>query len=160
MEIEVVKLRDLHAHLLATDKAYAEAAREVDAAQSLADRVVALRVGAGLTQAQLAKKAGISQPRLSKLESGVDNPTLDTLERVGDALGVRLDYTSAQMSLPLLTVSVGSAADTGPLATTGNGILTAAETQKMPASSMNSITTAAMDFLYAEAAFAAYADAA
>jgi transcriptional regulator with XRE-family HTH domain/predicted RNase H-like HicB family nuclease len=48
------------------------------------------RHAAGFTQAELARRAGLSQPQLAKLESPDSNPTLDTLDRVAEALGVRL----------------------------------------------------------------------
>jgi transcriptional regulator with XRE-family HTH domain len=122
MEVEAtVRLQDRHRRKLSTDREYAQAAREVDAAQTLADRVVALRVGAGLTQAQLAKKAGISQPHVSRLEAGIDNPTLDTLERVGSALGVTLDYTPAQLPLNLMTLwTAADQTSAGPFSTTAD----------------------------------------
>jgi transcriptional regulator with XRE-family HTH domain len=116
-----MKLRDWHAHRVATDPEYARAAREIDAAQTLADRVVALRVAARLTQHQLAKKAGITQPRLSRLEAGIDNPTLETLERIGIALGVTLDFTPAQLPLNLMTLwNAADQTSAGPFATTAD----------------------------------------
>jgi DNA-binding XRE family transcriptional regulator/predicted RNase H-like HicB family nuclease len=44
----------------------------------------------GLTQAELARQAGISPQMLSKLEDPDHNPTLESLEKVARALGVRL----------------------------------------------------------------------
>jgi transcriptional regulator with XRE-family HTH domain len=48
------------------------------------------RQDAGLTQSELAKRAGISQQMSSRLEDPDHNPTLETLEKVAGALGVRL----------------------------------------------------------------------
>jgi antitoxin HicB len=49
------------------------------------------RQDAGLTQAALAKKVGIGQPQIAKLERPGSNPSLKTLDRVTRALGARLD---------------------------------------------------------------------
>jgi ribosome-binding protein aMBF1 (putative translation factor) len=50
------------------------------------------RVKAGLTQAQLAKKAQSSQVVIARLESGTDQrvPSLDLLERIASALKAKL----------------------------------------------------------------------
>lgn len=46
---------------------------------------------AGITQKELAKKCGMSQPTLSKLLSGFSNPTILSLERIANALGLKLE---------------------------------------------------------------------
>jgi predicted RNase H-like HicB family nuclease/DNA-binding XRE family transcriptional regulator len=48
------------------------------------------RVDAGLSQAKLARRAGVSQQAIAKLEHPDSNPTIATLERVARALGTRL----------------------------------------------------------------------
>lgn len=49
------------------------------------------RKQAGLTQAEVARRTGLSQPVVARLEDPDHNPTLDTLERVAAALGTRLE---------------------------------------------------------------------
>ncbi|TMB29101.1 MAG: helix-turn-helix transcriptional regulator [Deltaproteobacteria bacterium] len=49
----------------------------------------------GLTQAELAKLAGVSQPAIAQLESPDSNPTIDTLNRVARAMGVEIDFRSS-----------------------------------------------------------------
>lgn len=47
----------------------------------------------GLTQRELAARVGVSQQQIAKLENPDANPTLGTLEKVAEALGLRLDVT-------------------------------------------------------------------
>lgn len=41
-----------------------------------------------LSQEDVAAKTGLSVPSLSEIERGIANPTLQTLEKIADALGV------------------------------------------------------------------------
>ena len=49
------------------------------------------RHDAGLTQAQLAARAGVSQQHVAKLERPGSNPSIATLHKIAEALGVRLE---------------------------------------------------------------------
>jgi DNA-binding XRE family transcriptional regulator/predicted RNase H-like HicB family nuclease len=49
------------------------------------------RQAAGLTQAQLARRVGVSQQQVAKLERPGANPSIATLSKVADALGVRVE---------------------------------------------------------------------
>ena len=49
------------------------------------------RLRAGLTQEELSKKAGISQPALARIEAGRVRPRIDTIERLLDACGMSLE---------------------------------------------------------------------
>jgi ribosome-binding protein aMBF1 (putative translation factor) len=51
-------------------------------------RIRERRLSAGLTQEQLAAKAGLPQSHISRLESGQHSPTAKTLEKIASALGV------------------------------------------------------------------------
>ncbi len=44
----------------------------------------------GLTQKQLAERTGIAQSDISKLETGNANPSLKTLQRLANGMGMKL----------------------------------------------------------------------
>jgi DNA-binding XRE family transcriptional regulator len=50
-------------------------------------RIKELRVVAGLTQTELAERAGLPQSHISRLESGKHSPSRVTLEKIAGALG-------------------------------------------------------------------------
>ena len=56
----------------------------------LASAVIDVRNRAGLTQEELARKMGTTQPVVARLESGRSRPSMRTLERLADATGSRL----------------------------------------------------------------------
>ena len=58
-----------------------------------AHAVAAARAEAELSQKQLADLCGIDQSDISKIERGVANPSVATLERIAQALGGRLSIT-------------------------------------------------------------------
>lgn len=66
------------------------ARRRRDLAERLGKQIVGLREEAGVTQAQLARCAGISQSHLWVVEAGEANPSFDVLLRVGTCLGADL----------------------------------------------------------------------
>ena len=65
----------------------------------VAQTVAAARAQSGLSQTQLAALTGIDQSDLSKIERGVSNPSVSTLERIAKALGgnllIRIQLPSA-----------------------------------------------------------------
>ena len=52
--------------------------------------VLSARARAGLSQKELSELSGIDQSDISKIERGVANPSVATLERIAAALGGRL----------------------------------------------------------------------
>ena len=65
---------------------YAEARRAFLIGQAVRERRLAL----GLSQAELATRAGMTQPALSRLEAGGVVPTIPLLERISMALDAEL----------------------------------------------------------------------
>jgi transcriptional regulator with XRE-family HTH domain len=67
----------------------------VDASSSLRDA----RRRSGLTQAELARRAGTSQATISAYEHGRKEPSVETLGRLLAACGVRLTAVPAAMAV-------------------------------------------------------------
>lgn len=55
-----------------------------------ANALSAARAIAGISQAELAARAGIDQSDISKIERGTANPSVTTLGRLADAMGMEL----------------------------------------------------------------------
>ena len=54
----------------------------------LGARLRELRLAAGLTQAELARRTGIHRPNIARVEAGRHTPSLETLSRMATAIGV------------------------------------------------------------------------
>lgn len=74
-------------------KTVRQAAFPVHSASALA--VASARAKAGISQKKLAEKANIDQSDLSKIERGIANPSVSTLERIATALGGTLSISIA-----------------------------------------------------------------
>jgi transcriptional regulator with XRE-family HTH domain len=57
--------------------------------EDFARRIRALRSSRGISQAELARAAGLSRGYLSRVEIGMQSPTLEVIERLAAALKVR-----------------------------------------------------------------------
>jgi len=62
----------------------------VERRRALASRLRSARGRAGLTQEQLADRAGVTTEHLQRLERGVGNPTLATVYALADILGINV----------------------------------------------------------------------
>ena len=59
-------------------------------ARAVANRLIAYRADHGLTQTGLARLLGMSQPAVFRLELGEHLPTLQTLLKLSDVLGLEI----------------------------------------------------------------------
>jgi predicted transcriptional regulator len=68
---------------------------EVKMHLKIAEIIEKIRIKSGLTQAQLAKKAKVSQPMIARLERGDQDriPTLSTINKIFSALGYEASLT-------------------------------------------------------------------
>lgn len=67
--------------------------KEYDALEtefSIIQAMIDARKASGLTQKDLSDRTGIAQADISKLENGNSNPSLKTLKRLAEGMGMRL----------------------------------------------------------------------
>lgn len=55
-----------------------------------ADALASARARASLSQSELAQKSGVDQSDISKIERGIANPSVLTLKRLAEAMGMEL----------------------------------------------------------------------
>ncbi|WP_020602381.1 helix-turn-helix domain-containing protein [Spirosoma spitsbergense] len=60
-------------------------------AQQVASLIREARKSKGLTQKELGEMLGIGESRVSKYESGRQNPTIATLQKIADTLNVKIN---------------------------------------------------------------------
>lgn len=84
-----IDVRDLLANELKDPEFRAEWERTAPA-RAVANRLIAYRVEHSLTQTALARRLGMSQPAVSRLEIGEHVPTLPTLIRIAQTLGIEI----------------------------------------------------------------------
>ena len=72
------------------------------AIMAVAKEIRRMRLNAGLTQTQLAQRAGMSQPEISRIEAGVgrQGPSVDTLNRLAMACNQRLIVSTQAVPAP------------------------------------------------------------
>ena len=85
----MARITDLHKKWLKEPK-YKKAYDALEVEFVLASAVMDVRNRAGLTQEELARKMGTTQPVVARLESGRTRPSIRTLERLAAATGSRL----------------------------------------------------------------------
>jgi transcriptional regulator with XRE-family HTH domain len=85
----MTRVSDLHKKWL-SDPKYRKTYDGLQQEFVLAQAVIKARKRAGLTQQQLARKMGTTQPVIARLEGGNTRPSLSTLERLADATGSQL----------------------------------------------------------------------
>lgn len=81
---------DLDAETIWKDGILIEMQQSPDLNHLLAYQLLLARERADLTQKDLAKKTGIYQADISKIERGLGNPSLSTLKRLAEGLGMEL----------------------------------------------------------------------
>jgi len=80
-----------HLEHLQEDTEYVAAREELEPLFKIADDLIGLRLKRGWTQAELARRAGTHQREVSRLENALDNPTVESLQKLAVALDARLE---------------------------------------------------------------------
>lgn len=71
-------------------------AEQKDSRKDVAALYVRSRKEKGLTQAELARRAGIPRTNITRFESGDYNPSLEMMVRIAAALGMKLQIELAE----------------------------------------------------------------
>lgn len=85
----MTKITDLH-QKWQKNPDYQEAYRNLAPEFELASAIIAARTHVGMTQKELAERMNAKQSAIARLESGKQNTTVETLERIAKATGTSL----------------------------------------------------------------------
>jgi len=72
---------------------YKEAYDDLELEFRLLSEIIRARSERGVTQAELAKRMGTKQSAIARFESGRGNPTIDFIQRLSHALGLKIRIT-------------------------------------------------------------------
>jgi transcriptional regulator with XRE-family HTH domain len=83
------------------DPAFRAEWERTEFAHKVAMRVIQYRVEHDLSQTALARQLGMRQPHIARLEAGQHEPSLATLRRLSEALGIEfhIDITPLETAL-------------------------------------------------------------
>lgn len=84
---------DLHRYIAEqceNDPEFRKIHEETEAARELGLELVKARVAANVTQQALSTASSVSQKQISKIESALANPSLNTLCKLADAMDMKI----------------------------------------------------------------------
>jgi ribosome-binding protein aMBF1 (putative translation factor) len=85
----MARISEMHKRWMKEPK-YRKAYEALEDEFAVAKAVIAARNRAGLTQRELARKMGTTQPVVARMEGGRIQPSLRTLQRLAQATGSKL----------------------------------------------------------------------
>ena len=91
---------------LASDPEFRAAWERTALARAVSLIVLRYRTECGLSQTGLARRLGMSQQRIARLELGEDDPTIDTLMQLSSGIGVEFKI-HIRPNMPPDVVAVG-----------------------------------------------------
>lgn len=94
---------------LARDPEYLAAQEELRPLLELANTVFSQRLSRDWSQAELAERVGTRQANISRLESGLSNPSIKFLQRLAEALDAKLIIHLEPRAAPLPPVAISTA---------------------------------------------------
>jgi len=90
MKKEYVSLAEVRREMLAR-KGFKEAYDALGPKYALINAMLDARNKKGMTQTEIARRAGTTQSAIARFEAGQTNPTLEFASRLSHALGARLE---------------------------------------------------------------------
>ncbi|HEV7645195.1 MAG TPA: helix-turn-helix transcriptional regulator [Pyrinomonadaceae bacterium] len=67
--------------------------------RKIIDNIINRRKNLGVTQCHLAQLSGLSEITIKKIESGKTNPTINTLLKIAEVLGLEIDLKIKQTNI-------------------------------------------------------------
>lgn len=90
MDIEFQKFLDMTLGEVIFDDNSLKEAKDESVEQAFAEQLITCRRSLGLSQSELSRLTGIQQASISKIERAICNPSLQTLERIANAMGKKI----------------------------------------------------------------------
>jgi transcriptional regulator with XRE-family HTH domain len=103
------------------DLDYLKAKEELGLIFDIADEVLRLRIEKGWSQAELAERAGTKQANISRLESGLSNPSINFLQKLAKALDTNISLKFERYS-PFVDITTDAEDEIQALPYKGFGI--------------------------------------
>jgi len=88
--VKYIRFEDWHRDQM-RDPEFRKAYDALQPKYALIHAILDARIKRGITQAEIARRAGTTQSAIARFESGMGNPTLDFMQRVSAAVGARLE---------------------------------------------------------------------
>jgi transcriptional regulator with XRE-family HTH domain len=99
----------------------------------LVHEVLRMRIKRKMTQEQLAESAGTSQSRIARIEHANDNPSLDVMKRIAEALDCKLEIRFVPKRKRKAAASAKNANRPRPASTKGASRRTRSTNVQVPA---------------------------
>jgi transcriptional regulator with XRE-family HTH domain len=90
---------------LENDKKYQETEQNFKLILDLADEILRLRMEKGWSQTELARRAETKQANISRLESGLSNPSVNFLQKVAKALDTTVTINFEKITASQIKIS-------------------------------------------------------
>lgn len=76
-----------------------------DIRKYIGKRIAEMRNEAGLSQVQLAEKSGVGDSHIARIEMGRYSVGIDTLQKIADVFGKRIDFVSQDSYFSVLKIA-------------------------------------------------------
>jgi ribosome-binding protein aMBF1 (putative translation factor) len=90
------------------DPEYKQAKDSLKLTFAFADAVVRARIQRGWSQSELANRIGTKQANISRIESGLANPTLSMIKKLTDILEIEISFVAPPSSTSYKSISFGA----------------------------------------------------
>ena len=90
------------------DPDYVQAEQELKLIFEIADQILRLRLEKGWSQAELAEHAETKQANISRLESGLSNPSVKFLKKLAKALDTNISVRFEKTQEPSVNIAINA----------------------------------------------------